>query len=791
MRNILSLLTLCMLVLPLQAATIRGKVTDASGTAMPYVTISLSLDSVTIGGTTTGKDGSYRVESNRPAVVLRASFVGYATQEFKLQLGSQTDYTQNITLTEETNQLDDVTIVGNKKLIERRAGNIVMTPAASPILSTSNCSEILSKAPGVIVDKDGKILYNGKPVQVWIENRPSNLSGDQLKAYLENLNGSNVENVMIESQPSAKYDAEGSGTIIHIRLKHNKTQGFNGTVSAQYKGMYWRSLHKYLQDEDVSLNLNYLGKHSYSSLMVSQQYGDQMSTTETTTTTPEAVLNNYTRSRSWGHAYMVRFTQDFYIDSTNTLGYVLMVMPFYARLRNNPENNYSEQWCEGVLSQTNTDDQDGKGQFLQHSVNLNFTHTFSREREAELRVNVDYDRNNEKDWSIDRVTYTGADPYNQETDNRLLTNIYSARMDYQTNFWQTARLTCGGKWMMTRTGYRSTLDSTTNRLTYTEQIAALYVEVSKQFGKHWNVMLGLRGEYTHSLGNWQSADSVTRKSYFNLFPSARVTYTPTENWDITLGYKRSIGRPDYWDLNPAVNIESSHAWSMGNPDLKPTYTHNLNFSAGYKFLSLDFNYSHMKDWINYKKNIQSSGDYYTQAVNYGKVDACYLSFSITEVPLGTQWLTWTSNVGVSYSHEKSYDRMLNTKSWMARVYASLTLHAPKDWSVAVDGNYMSPSTYGDAHYASNYRMDLGVKKDFPKIGLTITMGVKDLLLSSKWRARTLGLAEGYSSTENSQYYNHSVSISIVYRFGQMFEHREHQSYAVDEDRQSAKSKMGQ
>ena len=88
------------------------------------------------------------------------------------------------------------------------------------------------------MDKDGNVTVNGKSVEVYIDGRPSYLSGDQLKAMLEGTDGSTIEKIEIISNPSAKYDAAGQGGIINIKTKRNMMQGLNGTLTASYGGMY-------------------------------------------------------------------------------------------------------------------------------------------------------------------------------------------------------------------------------------------------------------------------------------------------------------------------------------------------------------------------------------------------------------------------------------------------------------------------------------------------------------------------------------------------------------------------
>src|SRR6185295_5686770 len=86
--------------------------------------------------------------------------------------------------------------------------------------------EVLEKAPGVSVDKDGNISLKGKQgVQVYIDGRPSYLNGADLANMLRNMNASQLEQIEIMTNPPAKYDAAGNSGIINIKMKKSIQKG--------------------------------------------------------------------------------------------------------------------------------------------------------------------------------------------------------------------------------------------------------------------------------------------------------------------------------------------------------------------------------------------------------------------------------------------------------------------------------------------------------------------------------------------------------------------------------------
>lgn len=71
---------------------------------------------------------------------------------------------------------------------------------------------------------DGKLTY---------------LSGKELQTMLQGMSAENLKDLEIISNPSAKYDAEGTAGIININLKKNTLTGVNGTIymGGQYNGL--------------------------------------------------------------------------------------------------------------------------------------------------------------------------------------------------------------------------------------------------------------------------------------------------------------------------------------------------------------------------------------------------------------------------------------------------------------------------------------------------------------------------------------------------------------------------
>lgn len=791
------------------AEIIKGSVIDADGKAMPFVTISvLAQDSSLLTGAITDDDGLYAIEVTANQYIIQASYVGYVTA-----YGGP-----DFVLREETEKLAEVEVKAKKPLIERQMDKLVVNVSASPLAAGSNGNDILRRAPGVRIDKDGNITVNGKSVEIWIDGKPSYLSGQQLKAMLDGTDGNTIEKIEIISNPSAKYDASGQGGIINIKTKRNMMKGLNGILSAAYGGMYFGDVKRWLQMDMVSLNLNYRSEKTYTFGQLTQVFAQNDIDLETYRKTP--TLENYSYS---GYAmdfqyYMLKVGNDWYIDSVNTLGFILQVPYMKVNQRIIDGRNYAYT-VEGTDTVSKSISHTGAQiQSPQHTANLNYTHTFNDELERELTVNVDYNRYNNKTANTQLTNYDELLPYSLGLiiNSQQVIDIYSAKLDFQTKFWKTGMIECGVKYGLSSTNNHMTTDSifddiplsqTRQDFRYDEHVAAAYISVGKQFGEHWSVKLGLRGEYTYSFGNWLSADSVTRRSYFNPFPTAYIGYTTSplgklqQPIAVSASYTRRIKRPNYWMLNPFRTYVDAYSYQEGNTELTPEFNNDVELHFSWtQYLNVTFNFAHTQDMFSQKTMILPDGMGFTKWSNFGTCTTHGGNLSLTELPLvpkyvtaedGTKsmqgaWLALTVNAGWLHFINKSYEKNADGKSAYENrthygyVGGTLSAYLPKDWTLTFDGNWSSPMTTGYNRQGSMYFLSFGVRKMYMPKGLIFNLNIQDLARSLNLVDKSEGMAPGYESWYGNYIRQQRVMFSITWMFGQYQQHKNRKVGNMDE-----------
>lgn len=809
MRKILISIFL-MVAMTAAAETVKGTVVDTRGDAMPFVTISvLTQDSSLLTGAITDEKGEYTVDVSAKQYIIQASYVGYHTA-----FGGP-----DFVLKEETEQLGEVEVKAKKPLIERQMDKLVLNVSASPLSAGSNGNDILRRAPGVRIDKDGNITVNGKSVEVYIDGKPSYLSGQQLKAMLDGTDGNTIEKIEIISNPSAKYDASGSGGIINIKTKRNMMKGLNGMLSAAYGGMYFGDIKRWLNMDMVSLNMNYRSEKTYTFGQLTQVYAENDVDFETYRETPLLAGKSASGYDLRFQYYMLKIGNDWYIDQKNTFGFILQVP--YMDMKQNSDPTRNIAWtADKTTNDTARSITDTHTRFKapQHTANLNYTHTFNEDLERELTVNVDYNRYNNQSANTQKTNYVGVKNLELDINSKQIANIYSAKVDFQTKFWKTGMIECGVKYALSSTDNHMTTDSVLNNtflnstpsdFLYQEHVAAAYISVGKQFGEHWSVKLGLRGEYTFSHGNWKlpAGDSITNKSYIDPFPTAYIGYTSSPlgkiGQPVTAGisYTRRIKRPNYWMLNPFRQYTDAYSYQEGNTELKPEYNNDVEITFGWtQYLNMTFNFGHTQDMFSQPVTILPNGMSYVKWKNFGTCTTHGINVSLTELPIVPKfatgddgkrtlqgaWLALTVNGGWLHFINKSYEKQADgtpvyeNRNHYGYVGGTLSAYLPNEWTMTLDGNWSSPMTTGYDKEGSTYFFSFGVKKMIMTKGLILNLNVQDLARSLSFETHNQGMEPGYESWYKNTVRAQKVMVSVTWMFGQYQQHKQRKVGDMDE-----------
>ena len=233
--TLVSLVFLCLTAKSQNAEVprITGQAVDQNEQPIPFANVALyqQSDSILVKVEASDMDGYFSIPLVTDApVYLEISSVGMHTRTIsgltakkpgQLALGS-------LIMNANAEELDEVTVTAERSVLEVKPDILVFNVDESINAAGNNALELLRKSPGVIVDNNDQILLAGRAgVQIYINGKQSPYSGDDLSTFLRNLQSDQVEAIEVITNPSARYDAEGNGGIINIRLKKDKSLGTN------------------------------------------------------------------------------------------------------------------------------------------------------------------------------------------------------------------------------------------------------------------------------------------------------------------------------------------------------------------------------------------------------------------------------------------------------------------------------------------------------------------------------------------------------------------------------------
>ncbi len=675
--------------------------------------------------------------------------------------------------------LKEVVVSSKKPFIERKSDRTIVNVESSITSVGSTALEVLEKAPGVTVDKDGNVSLKGKQgVLIMMDGKPTFLSGAELTNMLRNMSAANLDQIEIMTNPSAKYDAAGKAGIINIKTKKNKQKGFNGSVTSSYgQGVYAKT--------NNSLNLNYrTGKvNVFGSFSANYRNGfqelDILRKYKNDDKTLKAIFEQNAFMKRQGGNYTAKVGADYYVNKKTTIGVVFtgISSPETQTGLNTSYLKNSAGSVDSIVQAANKE----SGSWKNGGINLNFRHQFDSTGK-ELTADIDYlHYNSNKDQNFTNASYTpdwmlkSSDELTGQLPSNI--NIYSAKLDYTYPLKKGAKIESGLKSSYVKTdntaGYYNVVSGVkyvdyekTNRFDYKENLNAAYVNFSKEW-KKWSLQTGLRLENTNyqgrQFGNPQRADSAFKNSYTNLFPTLFVGYNPSEKNQFSFSFGRRINRPNYEDLNPFLFFLDKYTYGAGNPFLRPMYSNVFELNHTFKqFLTTTLNYSHTKDLFTETFEQKDFATIVRQG-NYGSMNDASISVS-AQVPFA-KW--WSANIYTEgrYNQFKGilYGENVDVHATNFLVNVSNQFKFKKGWSADVSGFYRTKGVEGEIIIQPLGQLSAGIQKQVMKNKATVKFNVRDILNTQH--------PSGNINFQNTEAHfsqmgdNRVANISFTYRFG--------------------------
>jgi outer membrane receptor protein involved in Fe transport len=627
---------------------------------IPYVTVVVkTLEGDIITGGVTDDNGKFSVE-DIPAGknMVFVQFIGYKSYSTPVEISSRGETIDmgDIYLEEDVASLNEVTVVAERSTIQQKLDRKVITVGKDLVTAGPTASDIMNNLPSVSVDQQtGDISMRGNEnVRVMVDGKLSNVPVAQL---LKQIPSTSIKQIELITNPSAKYNPEGMSGIINIVLHKNVTVGFNGDASV---GLTYQEEAKF----NAGLNMNYRnGKFNF--------YGN--------------FSNNVSKNINFGHIFRPDdpSTQLFeFLDSSKSNLFKVGI-DFYLNEKNTISVFTSQNIYDGSTSGDTdilfTDDPNlNQTQFFisdneNYSNQYNFNYKLDFEKEGHnIELEADYN-----DYSNDEngdFKFSGASPIPNYSD---LVNTdrdqITVNLDYVNPISETTKLELGLEARL----FNSDISRTSNQLVanpfdlmgsnitspsttfaYGRDIYSAYATYGKSWNEKISLQLGLRAEnvqvtadtrelygegiVTDDLSNVNTdpAVSVIRdgdailknftNDYFEFYPSAFLTFTPSEKNQYQLSYSRRVDRPGLDQVNPIREWSTPFISSFGKTSLTPQFTNSIevNYTRGlekgsitagvfYRAISNEINRALFVDRTDIKNKVILTHDNFDNTTAYG------------------------------------------------------------------------------------------------------------------------------------------------------------------------------
>lgn len=797
---------------------IKGKVIDIETDGpLEYATVSLfnSQDSTLVTGVITDTKGTFSLKAKPGKYYAVIQFIGYESKTININLKDNVSL-GTIVMRPDSALLEEVEVVAEKSTMSMTLDKRVFNVGKDVSSTAGNAIEVLDNIPSVNVDVEGNVSLRGDSgVQILVDGKVSGLAGVSTQDALRSLQADMIEKIEVVTNPSVRYDAEGTAGIINIVLKKDKRKGFNASVDLR-GGFPVQWGEKFFKEDfpfqtGLGASVNYRFKKFNVFANYNFNYRDDISDGYTKTEYFSDEFGFYDPFLE-NHNDAYQITEQFTYRDRNRKGHNLRggfdyyftdndILTFSTMYRqskghNLPSVTYIDNFPFENIQNFSRRTENWYNDRPMMEYTLSYDKYFGS-KDNSLKASVRYFNNSDREWSdiVDAEFWTedslnNNNPFfsiNQHTEAEEYQQNLQATVDFVHHYGLSV-VELGGKYtgrwinnnmMVTENGI--TLEDYTHDFDYNQQVAALYGSYGRDYGR-FSGQIGLRSEFTLIDTYLKGSDKGSNQQYIDVFPTGHLNYSLTEIDQIQASYARRIRRPWYGQMAPFHSFNDDRNIRTGNPDLKPVYTDsyemsylrfwekgNINFTAYYRH-STDVirNFTTVIGDISYSRpeNFGISDDYGVELV--GSLDIF-------------KW--WNINGSINFFKSNTVGdwngRHYTTDSYntFARLVAKFRVKKVCDFQIT--GRYMGPHEEPLGYRDANYWCDFAASRDVFNKNATISLNIRDVFGSRQHGGESWG--DNFWQYSESTWSTTSITLNFNYRINQQQNKRRMPSPSSDGD----------
>lgn len=761
--------------------SIIGSVIDAkSEKSLGGVTIQLksSTNKQEIINLVADKHGGFEFSKLNPGYyTLQFTMLGYANTIIDSVILNEEKSDVNlgdIKLNESASALTEVTVYSSKPLFENKDGKLIVNVAESPLNNGVSASEMLRNLPLMNVNPDGSLLMQGRVPLILMDEKPVNLSGQQLTDLLESLPANVVDRVEIMSNPPPEY-ATYPGGVINIITKKGRIGLYERlSVSAGTKG-----------EKATSANFNYRSsKFNFLSTLgvgETELRGSSYAHRENfySNYVNYFYTNNIFKNNNTSPNMRLQADYDFNKKSNATLVYQGNLN--YYQNNSNILSTYLDSTLNVYKANTRSNQYNGDG--YSHSISSSYQWKGKNPVEKlQLSSGLSFSKNdNNRDFYQQFLQSdflpTGLDSTQVQLTDKFIRSFYfNSNYNKPLNDSGTIYISLGASYSnnsnhnILSTSFLNKLDNTyinndllSNNFYFDQSILQLRTSLIIGLPHKWRIITGVQAENTSSQFQFIKGNSAdANNAYTNYLPNITIRKEFSKDFNMSLVYRETIKRPGILELNPNIDYSDPYNIRFGNPLIQPTLNDNYDFNFSYVKTKFNINgnigYNHVKHVFSSIRTLIESG----------KTQTTYQNISDQDEYSGSIWtgITIAKTFKINLSGGFIYYNYSDREKILFKYVDGVTEYATLNYSYAINsltmveasnkyGTYINPQ--GKSH--SNVNMSISLMHKFFNKKLIASIAAVDPFGLQKYDGYTTGTNFNIISHSESNTQNFRISLS--------------------------------
>ncbi|QES90594.1 outer membrane beta-barrel family protein [Rhizosphaericola mali] len=774
-RTMLMIIGLMVSMVGFSQIKISGKISDINGTPISFATIKFTKDSKSFGKISDSAGTYILTLPDTGLYVIAVSSFNYRDSISNYNV-SQKEQIKDFQLRyDNASELGGVVVSTKKKkpLIEKKIDRLIFNVAESPLSIGGTAWDVLQHTPLISAKNSGELSLIGKSASVvYINNRKSFLSGEDLMNYLSAMPSDNIVSIEVITAPPASYDAGNGSSVINIVLRKVLDNGLNGSVTlTDMQATYNR--------QRATAQLNYKYNRYTQSLTAGGTLGKTFSKFYNTInyfdigqkeTLDEKFINN-------GKPISIATNMNYELTPLSLIGGV-----FEYTHNNSHSFDYALDNIMGSSKNQYWNNNLGKEKTNLYSGNLNYKYS-GKSRQRILQINLDYFQyiNSNEATFLSYFDEDNLDIFNGNNSyTRQKAYNYSAKVDYSQLIFGNINFDAGIKYGYTKTNnpylfYNYTTDgwsyndNISNHFIYKEGINAAYFDLQKKITSHLDVKAGARIENTDIKTIQLSTDENHHQNYTKILPSAYISYEINNNNNLSFSIKNDFIRPSFSAMNPFRDYSSNKIIEMGNAFLRPgnslDYELSYIFKRNYIFMA---QYSNQTNLSGQLQTIIAPDTLLYKQANYGMFRSFGLVSIVNQSIIKAKWNINLTN-SIQWKTLNTNADNIEAKETFPIYNVALNQTFTNLFKTGINGSLYGSYTskFANANSVSLKpfgEVDFGFVKDFTNIGWKISMYVDDIFKTNIYKGQTIGNST-FNSILSSYYDDRRIRISVVKNFG--------------------------